>query len=161
METSPLSEAQTARLLAAEYHRLKSEHSSAASEFDILLDIEDAEGRVIAVSEGANPEGRSNYLRVPHARFSYLSSKADEMLGKMCELDQEMEQCEPLPQLSVLGTMTEPERREITSRLKAQDFKDGTVFMKQGWHGNAPVLTRTGCACRPPACRTYRGRRAA
>ena len=139
MEKSPLSEAQTARLLAAEYHRLKSEHSSAASEFDILLDIEEAEGRVIAVSEGANPDLHpgSNYLRVPHARFSYLSSKADEMLGKMCELDQEMEQCEPLPQLSVLGTMAEPERREITSRLKAQDFKDGTVFMKQGWHGNA------------------------
>ena len=55
----------------------------------------------------------------------------------MCDLSQEMKQCEPLPQLSVLGTMTEPERREITSRLKAQDFKDGTVFMKQGWHGNA------------------------
>ena len=137
METSPLSEAQTARLLAAEYHRLKSEHSSAASESHILLDIREAEGRVIAVSEGANPDGRSNFLKVPDARGSYLTEKAIEMCDKMRDLSQEMKQCEPLPQLSVLGTMTEPERRGITSRLRAQDFKDGTVFMKQGWHGNA------------------------
>ena len=79
METSPLSEAQTARLLAAEYHRLKSEHSSAASESHILLDIREAEGRVIAVSEGANPDGRSNFLKVPDARGSYLTKKAIEM----------------------------------------------------------------------------------
>ena len=165
METSPLSEAQTARLLAAECHRLKSEHSSAASEFDILLDIEEAEGRVIAVSEGATPDSRyfgdATWLKVPHTRRRYLGNKALEMSEKMCDLSREMKQCEPLPQLSVLGTMTEPERREITFRLQAQDFKDGTVFMEQGWHGKAPVLTRTGCACRPPAGRTYRGRRAA
>ena len=161
METSPLSEAQTARLLATECHRLKSEDSSAHSELKILDEILKAEGRVIAASEGVNPDGRSDWLKVPYARRRYLNGKALEMSGKMCDLSREMMQGEPLPQLSVLGTMTEPERRAITFRLQAQDFKDGTVFMKQGWHGNAPVLTRTGCACRPPACRTYRGRRAA
>ena len=161
METSPLSEAQTARLLATECHRLKSEDSSAHSELKILDEILKAEGRVIAASEGVNPDGRSDFLKVPYVRRRYLNGKALEMSGKMCDLSREMMQGEPLPQLSVLGTMTEPERRAITFRLQAQDFKDGTVFMKQGWHGNAPVLTRTGCACRPPACRTYRGRRAA
>ena len=63
------------------------------------------------------------------------------MNGKMNDLSLEMRQGEPLPQLSVLGTMTEPERGAITFQLQAQDFKDGTVFMKQGGHGNAPVLT--------------------
>ena len=145
METSPLSEAQTARLLAAECHRLKSEHSSARSEVNILDKILEAEGRVIAVSEGATPDSRyfgdATWLKVPHTRRRYLGNKALEMSEKMCDLSREMKQCEPLPQLSVLGTMTEPERREITFRLQAQDFKDGTVFMKQGGHGNAPVLT--------------------
>ena len=92
---------------------------------------------------------------MPDARGSYLTEKAIEMCDKMRDLSQEMKQCEPLPQLSVLGTMTEPERREITSRLKAQDFKDGTVFMKQGWHGNAPELTCTGCAWVPASCGPY------
>ena len=42
MERSPLSEAQTARLLAAECHRLKSEYSSAGYEYDVLKKIEAA-----------------------------------------------------------------------------------------------------------------------
>ena len=143
METSPLSEAQTARLLATECHRLKSEYSSASSEYDVLWKISDAEGRVIAVSEGVNPQ-RSDWLKVPYARRRYLHGIAFEMSGKMDELSLKMRQMrrgEPLPQLSVLGTMTESERSAITFQLQAQDFKDGTVFMKQGGHGNAPVLT--------------------
>ena len=139
METSPLSEAQTARLLATECHRLKSEDSSAHSELKILDEILKAEGRVIAASEGVNPDGRSDWLKVPYARRRYLNGKALEMSGKMCDLSKEMKQCEPLPQLSVLGTMAEPERREITSRLRAQDLKDGTVFMKQGWRMATPL----------------------
>jgi len=143
METSPLSEAQTARLLATDCHRLKSEYSSASSEYDVLWKISDAEGRVIAVSEGVNPQ-RSDWLKVPYARRRYLHGIALEMNGKMNDLSLEMRQGEPLPQLSVLGTMTEPERGAITFQLQAQDFKDGTVFMKQGGHGDALYIIAQG-----------------
>ena len=163
METSPLSEAQTARLLVAECHRISSEFSSALCECVILNKINEAEGRVLAVAEGLTPDSTSDFMKVPYARSDYLNGRSCEVTSKMSELLRELARCEPLVQLSVLGTMTELERREITSRLEAQDFKDGTVFMKQGWHGDAPVLTRTGYAfpLRPPACRTYRRRRAA
>ena len=93
METSPLSEAQTARLLATECHRLKSEYSSASSEYDVLWKISDAEGRVIAVSEGVNPQ-RSDWLKVPYARRRYLHGVALEMCHKMIDLSQEIMQCE-------------------------------------------------------------------
>ena len=148
METSPLSEAQSARLLVAECHRISSEFGSALCECVILNKINEAEGRVLAVAEGLTPDSTSDFMKVPYARSDYLNGRSCEVTRKMSELLRELARCEPLVQLSVLGTMTELERREITSRLEAQDFKDGTVFMKQGWHGDAPVLTRTGYACR-------------
>ena len=102
MERSPLSEAQTARLLAAECHRLKSEYSSAGYEYDVLKKIQAAEGRVLAISEGRDPDSRSDFLKVPYARTRYLSDKAGEMARKMYDLHQEITRS-PLPQLSVLG----------------------------------------------------------
>ena len=159
MERSPLSEAQTARLLAAECHRLKSEYSFAGYEYDVLKKIEAAEGRVLAISEGRDPDSRSNFLKVPYARSRYLSGKAGEMARKVCDLHQEITRS-PLPQLSVLGTTTESERVEITFQLQAQEFKDGTVFMKQGWHGESPCADTYGL-CRLTSCVPYRRRRAA
>jgi len=143
MVTSPLSEAQTARLLVAECHRIKSEFSSALCECVILGEIEGAEGRVLAVSEGLNPD-IMDFLKIPFARRKYLNRRECEAERKMGELEDELARCEPLLQLSVLGTMTELERQEITSRLEAEDFKDGTVFMKQGWHGDALYIIAQG-----------------
>ena len=100
MERSPLSEAQTARLLAAECHRLKSEYSFAGYEYDVLKKIQAAEGRVLAISEGRDPDSRSDFLKVPYARTRYLSDKAGEMARKMYDLHQEITRS-PLPQLSV------------------------------------------------------------
>ena len=100
MERSPLSEAQTARLLAAECHRLKSEYSFAGYEYDVLKKIQAAEGRVLAISEGRDPDSISNFLKVPYARSRYLSGKAGEMARKVCDLHQEITRS-PLPQLSV------------------------------------------------------------
>jgi hypothetical protein len=150
MERSPLSEAQTARLLAAECHRFKSEYSFAGYEYDVLKKIQAAEGRVLAISEGRDPDSESNFLKVPYARSRYLSGKAGEMARKVCDLHQEITRS-PLPQLSVLGTTTESERVEITFQLQAQEFKDGTVFMKQGWHGESPCADTYGL-CRLTSC---------
>jgi hypothetical protein len=159
MERSPLSEAQTARLLAAECHRFKSEYSFAGYEYDVLKKIEAAEGRVLALSEGRDPDSSSDFLKVPYARSRYLSGKAGEMARKRYDLLQEIKRS-PLPQLSVLGTTTESERVEITFQLQAQEFKDGTVFMKQGWHGESPCADTYGL-CRLTSCVPYRRRRAA
>jgi len=144
METSPLSEAQSARLLVAECHRISSEFGSALCECVILNKINDAEGRVLAVAEGLTPDSTSDFMKVPYARSDYLNGRSCEVTRKMSELLRELARCEPLVQLSVLGTMTELERREITSRLEAQDFKDGTVFMKQGGHGDALYIIAQG-----------------
>ena len=46
MDTNPLSEAQTARLLAAECYRLKFAHSRLSDEICILKKLRDAEERV-------------------------------------------------------------------------------------------------------------------
>ena len=147
METSPLSEAQTARLLATECHRLKSEYSSASSEYDVLWKISDAEGRVIAVSEGVNPQ-RSDWLKVPYARRRYLHGVALEMCDKMADLSQEIMQCEQ--QLAALRASGPINDSSPSEEAAGRDAPLGPAAASDP----APMVPEERCGAVSPAVRT-------
>jgi len=153
MATSPLSQAQTARLLATECYRLKSEHKLLLGQSRILRDLQAAEERVHVAA--AMTHSRTSYLC--SARGEKLELESHATLDKSCEvLDQLTRLCNegPLSQasFSVLDTMTIDERRSITLALNAQEFKDGAVLVKQGDPRDALIIIVQGqvsCAQRP------------
>ena len=131
MELTPLSQDLTARLLAAEYHRLKSERRVLCDESCILHNLRSAEARL----HDARP---SRGLYCFTARYRELvddirlchEKKHDValQLRTLGEEDGVLSQAS----VSVLGTMSVIERRAITEALEPQDFKDGAVLIKEG-----------------------------
>ena len=126
MTATPLSQAQTARLHAAECYRLKSEHRLLRNELRILDDLQDAEGRL-------------DSAHVLSPRYTELSVKAVETIRKTRDVDDQLlrvgnERGGALSQASVsgLGTMTIIERVHFTRALEPQEFKDGAVLIKEG-----------------------------
>ena len=113
MTTSPLSQAQTARLLAAEFYRLKSERTLLDDEFRILEDLRDAEERVYEAEW-------------PHSLYSSKArrpNRCDAILAVLVKRGEVIRQHdrlgnEGLSQVSAVGTMTIAERRCITGALK-------------------------------------------
>jgi len=147
MTTSPLSQAQTARLLAAEFYRLKSERTLLDDEFRILEDLRDAEERVYEAEW-------------PHSLYSSKArrpNRCDAILAVLVKRGEVIRQHdrlgnEGLSQVSAVGTMTIAERRCITGALKPQEFKDGAVLIKQGEPRDALLIIVQGqvsCAQRP------------
>ena len=132
MATSPLSQAQTARLLAAECYRLKSEHKLLHVKCGILQDLRDAERRVYEAASVMH--SRSSYYCT--ARHDELELETHATGDKGGEVHRQLNRLcnEGLSQasLSALDTMTIDERRSITGALKPQEFKDGAVLIKQG-----------------------------
>ena len=131
VELTPLSQDLTARLLAAEYHRLKSERRVLCDESCILHNLRSAEARL----HDARP---SRGLYCFTARYRELvddirlchEKKHDValQLRTLGEEDGVLSQAS----VSVLGTMSVIERRAITKALEPQDFKDGAVLIKEG-----------------------------
>jgi len=160
MTTSPLSQAQTARLLAAECYRLKSEHALLLGKCDILHDLRKAEERVHIAA--APTHSRSFVYRPYHhtARNDELTLEIKATLDKMDEIGRQLVPLyynEGLSQASVsaLDTMTIVERRSITDALKPQEFKDGAVLIKQGEPRDALLIIVQGQV----SCAQRRGHR--
>ena len=84
MTTSPLSQAQTARLLAAEFYRLQSEHTLLNSEWGILQDLQDAEERVHEAAR-TQPEWLHNFYSHT-ARCHELDHKIDAVHAKSIDV---------------------------------------------------------------------------
>ena len=132
MDTTPLSPAQTARLLAAECYRLKSERAFLNDEYCILTKLQNAEERVYEAA-------RSGELYCSTARSKELDKdirccqdKKSEVADQLRNLGEEKYGALPQASLSLLGTAYQYERVHITYALEAQDFKDGAVLIKQG-----------------------------
>ena len=118
MATNPLSQVQTARLLAAECYRLMSAYSLLCDEHRILRELADVEDRFDCST----------------ARFYELSRIVGKTIEKKHDAWRQVHELGALPQasLSVFGTITCGERRSITQALEPQDFKDGAVLIKEG-----------------------------
>ena len=133
MDTTPLSQAQTARLLAAECHRLKSLHRFHSDEHCILEKLLDAESRLFCAKHSHSYD--EAHLAAHRARFAQLQEDISSAYFKKtnAELQQSFGDV-TLSQatLSLLGTADWVERKEITDALEPQDFKDGAVLIKQG-----------------------------
>ena len=165
MVTSPLSQAQTARLFAAECYRLKSEFGLLHGKYGILRDLRDAEERVhIAAAQPSHVATHScSFVYRPYthsARHDELSLEITATLDKMGEVNRQHGRlCNEggLSQASVsaLGTMTIDERRSITNALKPQEFKDGAVLIKQGEPRDALLIIVQGQV----SCAQRRGHR--
>ena len=162
MATSPLSQAQTARLLAAECYRLKSEHALLDGKCGILLDLRDAEERVHTAAAPAHSQIKLTFLNRSYyhtARHDELSLEIKATLDKMGEVRRQLVPLynEGLSQASVsaLDTMTIVERRSITQALKPQEFKDGAVLIKQGEPRDALLIIVQGQV----SCAQRRGHR--
>ena len=155
MDTNPLSEAQTARLLAAECYRLKYEHSRLSDEICILRKLRDAEVRMYAAS---NPWPitllRPSFLSFK-ARYDELWNLLGEANDKRYEVFRKLTKLRELSQasLSLLCGDTghdSIERLEITDALEPQEFKDGAVLIKQGEPRNAFFIIVQGeLSCTP------------
>jgi len=122
MATKSLSQAQTARLVAAECYRHKFDHMALTTQCSILFHLRAAEV-------------------VHHSIFRWfeMGDLIDEIVLKRFAIERQMidlggEQCRALAEasLSVLGTVTIGERRCITQAVEPQDFKDGAVLIKEG-----------------------------
>ena len=127
MDTTPLSQAQTARLLAAECHRLKSLHRFHSDEHCILEKLLDAESRLF--------RAKHSYDEAHLARFAQLQEDISSAYFKKRNAEDQQSFGEvTLSQatLSLLGTADWVERKTITDALEPQDFKDGAVLIKQG-----------------------------
>ena len=153
MDTSPLSQAQTARLLAAECYRLKSELALLHGKCRILQDLMKAEERVHIAAAPTHSQiklsfGLSYRAYYDTARYDELSLEIKATLDKMDEIGRQLETLdnEGLSQASVsaLDTMTIVERRSITDALKPQEFKDGAVLIKQGEPRDALLIIVQG-----------------
>ena len=135
MATNPLSQAQTARLLAAECYRLMSAHNLLCDEHRILSKLADVEADW-RMSKLADEQADFKFAT---ARFYELNRIVRESIHKMSdalrqvhELGEEKLGALPQASLSVFGTITCGERRSITQALEPQDFKDGAVLIKEG-----------------------------
>ena len=157
MTTSPLSQAQTARLLAAEFYRLKSEHTLLNGECGILQDLRDAEERVHEAARTQPAWTRSLYFHT--ARCHELDHEIDAVLAKSIDVLDQLVRFgnEGLSQasFSALGTMTIGERSFITHTLGHQEFKDGAVLIKQGEPRDALLIIVQGQV----SCAQRRGHR--
>ena len=127
MARTPLSHAQTARLLAAECHRLKSEESFFFDKYNILRKLRDVE----LFSDSSTILG---------SRYWELQGTIDQAILKKNKLAAQLFRLgggfggPALSQasLSVLGTVNIFERGCITRVLEPHDLKDGAVLIKQG-----------------------------
>jgi len=162
MTTSPLSQAQTARLLAAECYRLKSEDALLDGKYGILRDLRDAEERVHIAAAPTHSQILLSFVCRPYyhtARHDELSLEIEATLDKMGEGRRQLVRLgnEGLSQASVsaLDTMTIVERRSITDALKPQEFKDGAVLIKQGEPRDALLIIVQGQV----SCAQRRGHR--
>jgi len=153
MDTTPLSQAQTARLLAAECHRLKSLHRFHSDEHCILEKLLDAESRLFCAKHSHSYD--EAHLAAHLARFAQLQEDISSAYFKKtnAELQQTFGDV-TLSQatLSLLGTADWVERKRITDALEPQDFKDGAVLIKQGEPRDAffvIVQGQVSCTQRP------------
>ena len=128
MVTTPLSQAQTARLIAAECYRHKRDYGVLNDHCRILFQLVLAEDR-LWITRGVWPT----------RDWSEWHDSITEMIDKRFTIERQMldlggEKCGALSQasLSVLGTVTLGERRCITQAVGPQDFKDGAVLIKEG-----------------------------
>ena len=135
MATTPLSQAQTARLLAAECYRHKRYYMVLCDHFRILSQLQEAEARLCSRS----PLGIWELYRFENGRFLELQRLIWETIDRRYTIELQMldlggEKCGALSQasLSVLGTITIGERICITQAVEPQDFKDGAVLIKEG-----------------------------
>ena len=135
MATTPLSQAQTARLLAAECYQLKRDYMVLSDHYRILGQLQDAEARLCSRS----PLGFWELHCFGNRRFMELQRLIRETIDRSSTIERQMldlggEECGALSQasLSVLGTVTIGERRCITQAVEPQDFKDGAVLIKEG-----------------------------
>ena len=124
MDTTPLSQAQTARLLAAECYRLKSEARGLDVHHRILKELRDREKSLHILSR---------------ERLVNLSDTIIEMIAKIAtferqvyDLGEKMIGALSQASLSVLSTDDTGKRLWITEGLEPQDFKDGAVLIKEG-----------------------------
>ena len=131
LTVTPLSQALAARLLAAECHRLKSEHRLLCDEYCILQNLRDAEERL----HDARPR-RGLYCVTTRYRelvedIRLSSEKKYDVAKKLGELGDHHGALSQAS-VSVLGTMNSIERMGITNALEPQDFRDGAVLIKEG-----------------------------
>ena len=124
MDTTPLSQAQTARLLAAECYRLKSEARGLDVHHRILKELRDREKSLHILSR---------------ERLVNLSDTIIETFAKIVtverqvyDLGEKMIGALSQASLSVLSTDDTGKRLWITEGLEPQDFKDGAVLIKEG-----------------------------
>ena len=124
MDTTPLSQAQTARLLAAECYRLKSEARVLDVQQRILEELRDREKSLHILSR---------------ERLVNLSDTITETVAKMAtferqalDLGEKMRGALSQASFSVLGTDDTDEQVHIIEGLVPQDFKDGAVLIKEG-----------------------------
>ena len=131
-----LSQDLAARLLAAEYHRLKSEHRVLCDEYRILQNLCDAEGRLHDAAKSVRLNGGTPYGLTARYRELVDSSRLchEKQWGAASQLLELGEEKGRLSQASFsgLGTMNALERGPITEALEPQDFKDGAVLIKEG-----------------------------
>ena len=123
MATNPLSQVQTARLLAAECYRLMSAHSLLCDEHRILRELADVEDRFDCSTARFYELSRivRKTFDKKHDAWRLVHELGEENLGAL-----------PQASLSVFGTITCGERRSITQALEPQDFKGGAVLIKEG-----------------------------
>ena len=126
--TKSLSQAQTARLVAAECYRHKLDHMVLTTHCTILWRTSAAEGFWDALCAG----------RVGW-KWLELRGPITETILKRLAIERQMidlggEKCRALAEasLSVLGTVTLGEWRCVTQAVGPQDFKDGAVLIKEG-----------------------------
>ena len=132
LTVTPLSQDLAARLLAAECHRLKSEHRVLCDESCILLDLSIAEERL----HDARPRGRGFYACTARAQelldeLRLCYEKKHDVARQLLALGEEHGALSQAS-VSVLGTMNTIQRMVITTALEPQDFKDGAVLIKEG-----------------------------
>jgi hypothetical protein len=132
LTVTPLSHDLAVRLLAAECHRLKSEHRVLCDEACILQNLRIAEERL----HDARPRGRGLYCCT--ARYLELvndhrlcGEKTYDVALQLLALGEEHGALSQAS-VSVLGTMNIIQRKVITKALEPQDFKDGAVLIKEG-----------------------------
>ena len=130
MDTTPLSQAQTARLLAAECHRLKSLHRFHSDEHCILEKLRGAEMSLFLAKHSYDEAHPARFAQLKEDIWSAYFKKrnAERQLNTLGEGEVTLSQAT----LSLLGTADWFERRRITRALEPQDFKDGAVLIKQG-----------------------------
>ena len=132
-----LREETKARLLATKGYRLKTEVRLLRDECHILGRLQEAEKHV---HEAARPlsfyssTARCQELTATIQETIKEGRKVAHQLARFENHELDFFENEALPQatFSVWGKMTLLERSSITKALEAQEFKDGTVLIKQG-----------------------------